>query len=57
MEELLDALHRAHDTSEGRDEYYLRLLKHLPKSSVLLVLNIFNLVTLEQSYCHSYSYW
>ena len=42
MEELQDALHRAHDTSTGPDEIHYQLLKHLPNSSILLLLNIFN---------------
>ena len=36
IEELQDALHRAHD------EIYYQRLKHLPKSYLLLLLNIFN---------------
>ena len=42
MEELQDALRRAHDTSAGPDEIHYQLLKHLPSSSILLLLNIFN---------------
>ena len=42
MEELQDALRRAHDTSAGPDEIHYQLLKHLPSSSLLLLLNIFN---------------
>ena len=42
IEELQDALHRAHDTSAGPDEVHYQLLKHLPSSSLLLLLNIFN---------------
>ena len=42
MEELRDALHRAHDTSAGPDEIHYQLLKHLPDASLLLLLNIFN---------------
>ena len=37
MEELQDALRRAHDTSAGPDE--IQLLKHLRKSLLLLLLN------------------
>ena len=40
MEELQDALRRAHDTSAGPDEIHYQLLKHLPSSSILLLLNI-----------------
>ena len=39
MEELQDALRRAHDTSAGPDEIHYQLLKHLPSSSLLLLLN------------------
>ena len=42
MEELQDALRRAHDTSARPDEIHYQLLIHLPKSSLLLLLNILN---------------
>ena len=42
MEELQDDMCRAHDTSAGPDEIHYQPLKHLPKSSLLLLLNIFN---------------
>ena len=42
LEELQDALHRAHDTSAGPDEIHYQLLKHLPDASLLLLLIIFN---------------
>ena len=42
LEELQDALHRAHDTIAGADEIHYQLLKHLPDASLLLLLNIFN---------------
>ena len=42
MEELQNALRRAHDTSAGPDEIHYQRLKHLPKSSLLLLLNIIN---------------
>ena len=42
IEELQDALCRAHDTSAGPDEIYYQLLKHLLSSSLLHLLNIFN---------------
>ena len=41
MEELRDALRRAHDTSAGPDEIHYQILKHLPDASLLLHLNIF----------------
>ena len=40
MEELRDALRRAHDTSAGPDEIHYQLLKHLPDASLLFLLNI-----------------
>ena len=42
MEELRDALRRAHDTSAGPDKIHYQLLKHLPDASLLLLLTIFN---------------
>ena len=41
VEELHNVLHRAHDTSAGPGEIHYQLLKHLPNSSLLLLLNIF----------------
>ena len=42
LEELHDALRRAHDTSAGPDEINYQLLKHLRDASLLLLLNIFD---------------
>jgi len=42
VEELRDALHRSHDTAVGPDDIHYQLLKHLPESSLLVLLNIFN---------------
>ena len=39
-----DALRRAHDTSTGPDEIHYQLLKDLPDASLLLLLNIFNII-------------
>ena len=47
MEQLQDALRRAHDTSAGPDEIHYQLLKHLPDASLLLLLNIFNKIWLS----------
>ena len=47
MEELRDALRRAHDTSAGPDEIHYQLLKHLPDASLLLLLNILNQIWLS----------
>ena len=44
MEELRDALHRAHATSAGPDEIHYQLLKHLPDVSLLLLLNMCNTI-------------
>ena len=38
MEELQDTLRTAHDTSAGPDEIHYQLLKHLPKSLLLLLI-------------------
>ena len=40
---LQDGRLRAHDTSSGPYEIYYQSLKHLPSSSLLLLLNIFNI--------------
>ena len=50
MEELQDALRRAHDSSAGPDEIHYQLLKHLPSSSLLLLLNIFNKIWLSGNF-------
>ena len=47
MEELPDALRRAHDTSAGPDKIHYQLLKHLPDASLLLLLNMFNKIWLS----------
>ena len=40
MEELQDPIRSAHDASAGPDEIHYQVLKHLPISSLLLLLNI-----------------
>ena len=50
MEELRDALRRAHDTSAGPDEIHYQILKHLPDASLLLLLNIFNKIWLSSDF-------
>ena len=40
--ELKDALHKSKDTATGPDEIHYQLLKHLPLSSLLVLLEIFN---------------
>ena len=44
VSELTDALSKAHDTSPGPDDIHVHypLLKHLPVSSLLILLEIFN---------------
>ena len=46
LEELQDALRRAHDTSAGPDKIHYQLLKHLP-DAFLLLLNIFNKICIS----------
>ena len=50
IEELQDALRRAHDTSAGPDELHYQLLKHLLSSSLLLLLNILNKIWLSDDF-------
>ena len=50
MEELQEALRRAHNTSAGPDEIHYHILKHLPKSSLLLLLNIFNKIWISDDF-------
>ena len=40
--ELTDSLSKAHDTSSGPDDIHYQLLKHLPVSSLLILLEMFN---------------
>ena len=40
--ELNDALDKCHDTATGPDEIHYQFLKHLPKQSLLVILDIFN---------------
>ena len=42
LSELTDALSKAHDTSPGPDDIHYQLLKHLPVSTLLILLEIFN---------------
>ena len=42
LSELTDALSKAHDTSSGPDDINYQLLKHLPVSTLLIRLEIFN---------------
>ena len=42
LSELTDALSKAHDTSPGPDDIHYQLLKHLPTSTLLILLEIFN---------------
>ena len=40
--ELCDALKKSHDTATGPDEIHYQLLKHLPRDSLMVLLDIFN---------------
>ena len=40
--ELLDALHKSHDTATGPDDIHYQILKHLPDNALETLLNILN---------------
>ena len=40
--ELCDSLKKSHDTATGPDEICYKLLKHLPRDSLMVFLDIFN---------------
>ena len=42
IRELCDALKKSHDTANGPDEIHYQLLKHLPRDSLMVLLDIFN---------------
>ena len=42
IRELCDAMNKSHDTATGRDEIHYQLLKHLPRDSLMVLLDIFN---------------
>ena len=42
LTELTDALSKAHDSSPGPDDIHYQLLKHLPSSSLSILLEIYN---------------
>ena len=42
IRELCDALKKSHDTATGLDEIHYQLLKHLPRDSLMVLLDIFN---------------
>ena len=42
--ELCDALKKSHDTATGPDEIHYQLLKHLPRDSLMVLLDIFNYI-------------
>ena len=42
LEELNDAISKAHDTATGPDEVHYQMLKHLPPKSLQTLLDIFN---------------
>ena len=39
-----NTLKKSHDTAIGADEIYYQLLKHLPRDSLVVLLNIFNYI-------------
>ena len=42
IRELCDALKKSHDTATGPDEIHYQQLKHLPRDSLMVLLDIFN---------------
>ena len=42
LDELKDAISKAHDTATGPDEVHYQMLKHLPPKSLQALLDIFN---------------
>ena len=42
IRELCDSLKKSHDTATGPDEIHYQLLKHLPRDSLMVLLDIFN---------------
>ena len=42
LEELLDAISKSHDSAPGADDIHYQFLKHLPKCSQTLLLDLFN---------------
>ena len=42
IREHCDALKKSHDTSTGPDEIHYQLLKHIPRGSLMVLLDIFN---------------
>lgn len=48
--ELVRSLHASHDTAVGPDEVHYQILKHLPNSSLLILLDIFNNIWLEGTF-------
>ena len=41
LREQEDSLHKEHDTAPGPDDIHYQILKHLPKSSLQTLLNIY----------------
>lgn len=42
LSELIEAIEKSHDTATGPDEIHYQMLKHLPRNSLLTLLDIFN---------------
>jgi len=54
MEELLQSLSKAKDTSVGPDDIHYQLLKHLPTTSLHVLLNIFNRIWMSGDFPSSW---
>ena len=50
LSELTDALSKAHDTSPGPDDIHYQLLKHLPISTLLILLEILTIFGKQEIY-------
>jgi len=52
LRELRYSLRRAHDTAAGPDEIHYQILKHLPYSSLLILLHLFNQIWVDGHFLH-----
>ena len=50
MEELQDSLHKSHDTAPGPDNIHYQILKHLPFDTLKILLGIFNIIWIEETF-------
>ena len=44
LDELVEAIQLSHDSATGPDEIHFQMLKHLPDTSLVTLLNIFNYI-------------